>query len=141
MLYFTTPASYVGIRRNVPGQIFWFVNINTVPTHRTMVAAGVEAIGHHDGRISEVSIPVSSCDHGEYSGRLVLSQSKRLLIGGPSTQSLPLTPLASAVDMAGTSSDLHVIDRFFPNQAYQYIIYGMPGGSGDFQMHRGDTSQ
>ena len=28
-------------------------------------AAGVEAIGHHDGRISEVSIPVSSCDHGE----------------------------------------------------------------------------
>jgi hypothetical protein len=75
-----------------------------------MVAAGVEAIGHHDGRISEVSIPVSSCDHGEYSGRLVLSQSKRLLIGGPSTQSLPLTPLASAVDMAGTSSDLHVID-------------------------------
>ena len=59
VLYFTTPASHIGIRRNVPGQIFGFVNINTVPTHRTMVAAGVEAIGHYDGRISKVSIPVS----------------------------------------------------------------------------------
>jgi hypothetical protein len=29
--YFTTPASHVGIRRNIPGQILWFVNIYTVP--------------------------------------------------------------------------------------------------------------
>ena len=69
-----------------------------------MVAAGVEAIGNHDRRISEVSTPVSSWDHGEQSGRLVSSQSKWLLIGGPSTQSLSLTPLARAVDKAGASS-------------------------------------
>jgi hypothetical protein len=43
--------------------------------------------------------------------------------------------------MAGASSYLYVIGRFLPNQACQPIIYGMPGGVGDFRVHGGNRSR
>ena len=43
--------------------------------------------------------------------------------------------------MSDASSYFHIIGRFLPNRAHQPIIYGMPGGVGDFQVHGGSGSR
>jgi len=122
-------------------QVGGFVREFTTNTSKPWLPPADEDSGHHDGPTSTLSTSMSSSNHGRQPSRLVLSQSKRFMFGGTSKQGLLLSPLSALLRTADTWSYFHVIGWFLPNQGHQSIIYGMPGGAGDFQVQGGDRSR
>ena len=133
---------YVFLRRNIPRVKPWILSENSQwNTGKPWLPPADKDSEHYDGRISNVSTPVLSWDHGEHSG-LLCSISIQVVIDWWSTYAEPnFDPLSAPSTMAGVSSYFHVIGEFLPIQAHPPIIYIMPGVVGDFQVHGGSRSQ
>jgi len=95
---------YVFLCKSVPESFLVFcpkIHHNTWQPWRPLAD---EATGRHGGRIAKPSTSSPCQSHGRHSCGLVSSESKRLSIGGPPTQSLLLTLSTAPAMRVGLSS-------------------------------------